>query len=49
MSNRKVDPTSDAARTDKDADQTREDLKKQAADGLKKAIGERPVNKAEQR
>jgi hypothetical protein len=45
MANTKVDPTSDAARTDDNADETRAELKEKAAAGVKKAIGNKPDDK----
>ena len=46
MTEKKIDPTSDAARSDpNNADKDREKLKKDAERGLKKAVHETPGEK----
>ncbi len=42
MSDRKPDPSSDAARTGEDADKDREELKKKAEKGIEDATGKKP-------
>ncbi len=42
MSNKKPDPSSDAARTGEDADKDREELKKKAEKGIEDATGKKP-------
>lgn len=42
MSDKKPDPSSDAARTGENADKDREELKKNAEKGMENAVGKKP-------